>query len=210
MSQFTSWIPFVQVDVPGCPRALMLDAIRQAVIEFCQDSMFWRLRMDPMTTQANVNQYELDTPSYTTIVSVRSLVYDGRALEERNVDDMDNHDPSWRTKQGTPYAYAFLDPNTVILSTTPTDTGIEFNATIALKPTQDSVWCDDSIFEEYRDAITAGACARLMLSANKAWSNPQLAAVKQGIFTEYTVKAKDRALRGLGRRVRPRVKANYF
>lgn len=210
MTAFTDWVPFVQGELPNCPRALMIDAIRQSVIDFCQRTQFWRYRMDSMTTQANVAQYELDTPANCTMVSVRALSFDGRSLTERNIDDLDNDSPQWRARAGRPDHYVFLDPNTIILSAIPADSGLVMDATVTLKPTQDSAWCDDSLFAEYRDAIAAGAMARLMLTAGKPWSDPQLAQLKQQSFITSTESASDRALRGLGRRVRPRIKANYF
>ena len=32
---YTQWLPYVQVNVPDCPKALIVEAIRQKVIEFC-------------------------------------------------------------------------------------------------------------------------------------------------------------------------------
>ena len=37
---YTQWQPFVQVYVPDCPKALIIEAIRQACIEFCQESRY--------------------------------------------------------------------------------------------------------------------------------------------------------------------------
>ena len=47
---YTQWQPFVQVHVPDCPKALIIEAIRQACIEFCQYSRFWRKELDAFYT----------------------------------------------------------------------------------------------------------------------------------------------------------------
>ena len=43
---YTQWLPYVQVNVPDCPKALIVEAIRQKVIEFCQRSLFLRQELD--------------------------------------------------------------------------------------------------------------------------------------------------------------------
>jgi DMSO reductase anchor subunit len=51
----TDWLPYVQSEVHGCPRPMVFDAIRQALIIFCQKTRFWRFRCNNITTIIGVN-----------------------------------------------------------------------------------------------------------------------------------------------------------
>lgn len=209
MIPFTNWLPDVQAHVPGCPRMVVTDAIRQAVIRFCQESLFWRHRMEPMTTVLGVREYELDFPTGTRIVSVRALTLAGRPVAEMNADDLDHRRPSWRTQKGQAGEYVFYTPNIIQFSREPAAGG-QIAATLALKPSQTALRCDDLLFNEYRDAIAAGAISVLALMPGKPWTNPDVAAQKGAVFLTGIDDAKVRAIDGFGRRVRHRVKPNFF
>jgi hypothetical protein len=70
---YTQWQPFVQVYVPDCPKALIIEAIRQACIEFCQYSRYWRKELDGFYTVATDSEYELITPTDSTIADILVL-----------------------------------------------------------------------------------------------------------------------------------------
>jgi hypothetical protein len=67
---------------------------------------------------------------------------------------------------------------------------------VALKPTRTATQVDDLIFEEYAETIGNGAVARLCLSPKKPYTNPQIAAAKQALYTQGLNVARQRANRG--------------
>lgn len=209
MIPYENWINDIQPDVAGCPRIVIIDAVRQTVIRFCQETMLWRYDMEPLITQIGVRDYELDFPLETRVVSVRAMSWKGRKLDEKSADVLDAEDPRWRTRQGQPDAYVFADPNTILLSHEPIAQE-ELSATLVLKPTQSSQRCGDIIWEEYRKEIAAGAISMLMLMPKKPWTDYELAAQKESVFLTATNKAKVRASSAFGRRVRRRVKPSLF
>lgn len=209
MIPYSDWLNDVQPDVPGCPRVVILDAVRQTAIRFCQDTMLWRYNMEPLITQVGVREYELDYPLETRVVSVRAMIWKGKKLDEKSADVLDSEDPAWRTRKGQPDGYVFDDPNTILLSHEP-QTEHELSATLVLKPSQTSQVCGDILFEEYRKEIAAGAISMLMLMPKKPWTDYELAAQKEAVFLTAINKAKVRASSAFGRRVRRRVKPSLF
>jgi len=209
MIPYSDWLNDVHPDVPGCPRVVAIDAIRQTVIRFCQESMLWRYNMEPLITQIGVREYELDYPLETRVVSVRAMSWNGKKLDEKSADALDAEDPTWRTRKGQPNAYVFDDPNTIRLSHEP-QSEYELAATLILKPTQASQTCGDILFEEYRKEIAAGAISMLMLMPKKPWTDYELATQKEAVFLTATSKAKVRASSAFGRRVRRRGTGSFF
>ena len=53
-------IPKVKREVPNCPRAVMLDEIRNTLIDFCINTDIYVQDLTPLLTVQNVNQYEAD------------------------------------------------------------------------------------------------------------------------------------------------------
>lgn len=209
--QMTDWLPYVQAEVHGCPRAMVFDAIRQALIQFCGQTMIWRYECPAINTIIGVNSYPLEIPSYAQCVSVRSLNYDNRRppLKEKTIEQLYRDDPTWTTTGGAARYYAFKSPNVVVLGRVP-DELVQIVAVVALKPKQAVIEVDELLFEDYRDAIASGAIARLMLQAGKAWSNPQLGALHEGKYQDAADKALSRANHGYGTRQAARVKPQYL
>lgn len=209
--QFTDWLPYVQAEVDGCPRAMIMDAIRQTVIAFCGRSRIWRLQCNPLTTQVGVNTYSLEIPSYAQCVSVRSVIYNDwkPVLEERTTEQLDAAYVEWRTTSGKPKYYVFQSPNIITFDKVP-DAEVGVQVLVALKPRQNALEVDEMIFEEYRDQIASGAISRLMLMVDKPWSNAQIGVMHAGRFEDSVNVALSRANHGFGTRHAARVKPQYL
>ncbi len=90
---YTQWLPYVQVNVPDCPKALIVEAIRQKVIEFCQRSLFSRQELDSFYTVANDKEYDIPTPVDTTIAQLLMLKVNKRELQPKTQDDLEENLP---------------------------------------------------------------------------------------------------------------------
>ena len=206
---YTQWLPYVQVNVPDCPKALIVEAIRQKVIEFCQKSLFVRQELDGFYTVADDNEYDLTSPVDTTIAQLLMLKVNKRELEPKTQDDMEEIYQEWRDQSGEPQYFFLKNTNTAIL--VPKPIGVyPVRILVALKPTQAAQGVDESIFEEYKDAIKHGALAYLMLMAEKTWSNPNMSAFYQSQFDAAITDSKMRAEKGYAMRKTFRTKAHYF
>jgi hypothetical protein len=206
---YTQWLPYVQVNVPDCPKALIVEAIRQKVIEFCQRSLFLRQELDGFYTVADDNEYDLSPPVDTNIAQLLMLKVNKRELEPKTQDDLEEIYQEWRDQSGEPSYFFLKNTNTAIL--VPRPIGVyPVRILVALKPTQAAQGVDESIFEEYKDAIKHGALAYLMLMAEKTWSNPNMSAFYQSQFESSIQESKMRAEKGYALRKTFRVKAHYI
>ena len=206
---YTQWLPYVQVNVPDCPKALIVEAIRQKVIEFCQRSLFLRQELDGFYTVANDNEYDLSPPVDNNIAQLLMLKVNKRELEPKTQDDMEEIYQEWRDQSGEPQYFFLKNTNTAIL--VPKPIGVyPVRILVALKPTQAAQGVDEIIFEEYKDAIKHGALAYLMLMAEKTWSNPNMSAFYQSQFDAAITDSKMRAEKGYAMRKTFRTKAHYF
>jgi len=206
---YTQWLPYVQVNVPDCPKALIVEAIRQKVIEFCQRSLFLRQELDGFYTVADDNEYDLSPPVDNNIAQLLMLKVNKRELEPKTQDDMEEIYQEWRDQSGEPQYFFLKNTNTAIL--VPKPIGVyPVRILVALKPTQSAQGVDELIFEEYKDAIKHGALAYLMLMAEKSWSNPNMSAFYQSQFDTSVIEAKLRAEKGYAHRKTFRSKPKYI
>ena len=206
---YSQWLPYVQVNVPDCPKALIVEAIRQKVIEFCQRSLFLRQELDGFYTVADDNEYDLSPPVDNNIAQLLMLKVNKRELEPKTQDDLEEIYQEWRDQSGEPKYFFLKNTYTAIL--VPKPMGVyPVRILVALKPTQAAQGVDESIFEEYKDAIKHGALAYLMLMAEKTWSNPNMSAFYQSEFDTSVIEAKLRAEKGYAHRKTFRTKAYYF
>ena len=206
---YTQWLPYVQVNVPDCPKALIVEAIRQKVIEFCQRSLFLRQELDSFYTVADDNEYELSPPVDTTIAQLLMLKVNKRELQPKTQDDLEEIYQEWRDQSGEPQYFFLKNTYTAIL--VPKPIGVyPVRILVALKPTQAAQGVDEIIFEEYKDAIKHGALSYLMLMAEKTWSNPNMSAFYQSQFDVAIQESKMRAEKGYALRKTFRVKAHYI
>ena len=206
---YSQWLPYVQVNVPDCPKALIVEAIRQKVIEFCQKSLFLRQELDGFYTVADDNEYDLSPPIDNNIAQLLMLKVNKRELEPKTQDDMEEIYQEWRDQSGEPQYFFLKNTYTAILVPKPISI-YPVRILVALKPTQAAQGVDEIIFEEYKDAIKHGALAYLMLMAEKTWSNPNMSAFYQSQFDAAIQESKMRAEQGYAHRKTFRTKAHYF
>lgn len=206
---YSQWLPVIQVSVPDCPELLILEAIRQKVIEFCSKSRFWRKELDGFNTVATDSEYEIITPVDSTIADILKIKVNKELLEPKTQDDLESLYQEWRDVVGSPKYFFLRDTSSVVFSPIP-DAVYTVRLLVALKPTQAAQGVDEIIFEEYKDAIKHGALAYLMQMPEKSWFSPDMSVFYGTLFEASIVSAKLRAEQGYNLRKTFRVKPNYF
>jgi hypothetical protein len=170
-----SWSDFYDLamqDVPGCPLAAMDVALRQAAIFFCERSLAWKYRHPDIPVIPNTASYAFAPPTEAVVHAIVHAELDGRNMNFPGAE-ADKRIANWGDQTGTP-VFILGSPASSILAPVPNASGV-LTMTVALKPSSNAGGIDDSIFDEYRDAIIHGALARLMLSPKKPYTNMQLA-----------------------------------
>lgn len=206
---YSQWLSVILVDVPECPKALAIEAVRQKTIEFCAKSRFWRKELDGFYTIATNSEYEVTTPTDSTVADILKIKVNKQPLEPKTQDDLESMYSEWREVNGCPQ-YFFLRDTSIIVFVPIPDTAYPVRLLVSLKPTQAAQGVDQIIFEEYKDAIKHGALAYLMQMAEKSWSNPNLSVFHDAKFNDAINRAKSRADHGYNLRKRFRTKPVYF
>lgn len=193
---YESLLPEIIPMVPGCPDTLIENNIRAAVIEFCEKSEVYQQELDPVTTVANIYEYDLEPPSQTLVHKIVWVSYDGEEIEPVTTALLEQREPKWRDSNyyGTPNYFVKQTQSTFWLVPVPNETKVSSTIVRAvLKPTYASTAADDEIMTDYRDAIINGTLFRLLRMPSKDWTDYAGAQVYASLFAEGIVNAERRA-----------------
>ena len=169
-----SIIEYVMPEVVGCPRDLIIREIKEAAISFCEATGLWRYDLYPLNILPGVSVYEIDIPSESKIVDIRSLNIGGRPIDPQTAEWLDKNSDRWRTQEGSANYYVVESPGEIRLSLVPMAEADEImTGVVTLKPKRVDPKIPQFIIDDWMNTIAAGAKSRLMLIPNKKWSNPQ-------------------------------------
>lgn len=174
-TQYSELFPYVLTEIIGCSSIQADIQIRAAVIEFCRRAKVWSYRDDPMTTSPQVGEYDVDTPSDTSLVEIKGMYINGEPLTPAQGE----YDPP--ASPGVPQKYRQLTPETCTLWPVP-DGHYDVTFELTLAPSLASTGFPTWIAERYHSAIVCSAKARLMLMPGNSWSNPQQAAIYASMY----------------------------
>lgn len=213
MALIDDFLPEVSPEVPGCPLPSITIAIRNSLIEFCKDSLYWAVDLDPINIEAGVHTYDLDSPETdSNIAGVLVASHDGVPLDQVSEDLLDLNWPQylnlyknvlrygisdpWRTVTSTkPCLYLLPNPRQIRLVGIPETSlanGLTIKAGIKPDPTAEEV--GDIIYEDYHEAIAHGALYRLLMQNGKKWTDKKSAADYKMLFEDAIAEAKGKRL----------------
>jgi len=202
------FLPEVMPYVHDTPEFVMINAIRNAAIEFCDKSLYWQYEHAPITASPDVGTYAFSLPDQTTPARVMSAWYQNLPMVSKNEDELYRIFPmDWRTMVGRPQFYMQNVPGEIIIAPKPQILATDgLMIIMALKPTRDSTTIDSNIYERWAEHIAFGARARLYDTPNQPYADPQQAIKYRAWFTAAIGEAKVDRNRGLNRasvKVRP-------
>lgn len=172
---FSKFYPEVNPSVLGCPEPLMLNAVRNACIEFCSDTLYWQEILDPADITAADLPYDIDCPSGTNVAQIMSMSINGAAITPKSADWLDANYPGWATSVAdSPSYYYQPDPNTFVLVPAPKTT-VTVVMRVAYMPARGAVSVAATLHQYYLEGIAAGAMSRLMGVPGQPWSNATMA-----------------------------------
>lgn len=203
MSAYEDFFPYVLTEVAGAPEPVVVMAIRNACIEFCEKSLVLTRDHDPVTLVPGKVDYDLEPPGGYLVVKVMRAWLDTRELNPAAPDFVS--DPavynrlfsSYQSAPSTPQVYLQKEERSITVWPVPDQrfrNGLTMR--VALKPTRASTQIEDVVFEDYAEAIGHGAVYRLMSSVGKPYSNIEMAAVHKALFDQGINVARHRALHG--------------
>lgn len=202
-TRYENFLPEVLPYARDCPEVVAINAVRNACIDFCDQSLWLLYHHDPIDVVAGESTYELDLPDGTTTARILDAWYDSTPLAPIGEDDLKSMFYSdWRDALGEPRFYTHLDPSELVLAPIPQEDADEALAMIvALRPTRDSVEVDDTLYERWAEWIGWGARARLHDIPAQPFTDPAMAMKARQMFQHGIGLAKIERNRGLTRHV---------
>lgn len=175
MTDLTDFLSKVLPYAPGCPEPVALEHIRNAAIEFCEETRLWRFD-DSFDTGDDPNI--VCVPQGATIHEIERCDFNGRKLEPRGLDWLDEHMPDWRSDErmteGAPLYFTQVCPDTIRVA--PHAQG-RVKVWLRLKPSEDADQLPDFLAAQHKSVIGWGALANILLLPGQPFSSLDAAAL---------------------------------
>jgi len=178
-SSYDDFFPEVIPYVRDCAEIVARNAIRNACIEFCEKSTYWRQIIDPITIVADQAEYDLDIELGTGVSQILTARLGSRDLPVMTAESLtETLGPDWRDQTGYPMAVISEEYNIIRVVPVPeTATDEDLCLTVALRPLRSSTKVSKDVYERYSEIIGFGARARLHDTPQQGYSD-QEAAIK--------------------------------
>lgn len=199
---FSEFLPEVMLYVPDCPQIVIINAIRNAAIEFCERSHIWQEDLSGIDVVADQGTYTVTLPVGSTLVGISTVWFDGRLLIPCGADQLTRlyRLTDWRDLKGAPAYYTRLLSSEIRLVPAPPNSEVGvLGIRAVLAPTRAAAGIETEIYDDYLEAIAAGARARLHGMVGQPFYDPNLAMMCRRDFLNGVGEAKIKANRGLTR-----------
>jgi len=171
-----SYEAFLPNILPYAPNVLddqAVEAVRNACIDFCRETLFLQCDLDPITVMAGANTYCIDVPRYNTLGQVMGIYYLSRRLERKSQYELEKmFSMNWQSLLGTPQAFTQLNPNDITLALSPAETVQNaITGRYSYLPLRDSTVVDSQLYEQYVIEISSGALGTLLATPNQSYTD---------------------------------------
>jgi hypothetical protein len=197
------FLPEVLPYVQDVPETVAVQAIRNACIQFCEETHYLQEELDPITGQENVGEYDLDAnDSNYKVVEIMQAYYGDQYLIPKAQEELNQiyRTSNWMDLKGNPYYYFRPSASVVRLVTKPIITEQnKLKVKAAIAPKRSSTTVDEEMFERFLEYIAHGARARLYNTPNQPYYDPKTAMEYTKRFNDNMAEVRTRVYKGLTR-----------
>lgn len=197
------FLPEVMPYVHDVPEIVAVQAIRNACIQFCEETHYLQESLDPMTGQENVGDYDLcANDSNYKVVEIMQAWYGDQLLIPKAQEELNQiyRTSNWEDLKGNPYYYFRPRASVMRLVTKPIITEAnKLKVKAAVAPKRSSTTVDEEIFERFLEYIAHGARARLYNTPNQPYYDPKTAMEYTKRFNDEMAEVRTRVYKGLTR-----------
>lgn len=209
---FTAYLSEVMPFVADCPKVIVVNAIRNAAIEFCERTLIWQTNLAAMNVAAGTGEYTVATPTDTVLVEIMHCWYDNTLLIPKDHDGLTRifRLSDWRTAPGHPRY--FTRTSSAVMQLVPVPDISEAGAVkmrVALAPTRTATGADSELYNEYLMVIAAGAKAYLYGMHGQVFYDPAMALQLRREFMVGVANARIKVNKGQTRSA-PRIEFQHF
>ena len=204
---YQSFLPEVMPHVQGAPEPQVVNAVRDAAVEFCERSWVWIADTAPIGVTAGTADYAIVSPDSNAAIAEYLYGYwNNKQVDPIARDVLDKEHCGWKTRTGTtPMKFMARDAMTGVtlipipsLTVAPGPTTLYF--TVALKPLRSQAsGVPDWLYEKYLEDIGHGAISRMQMITGQRWSNANAALAHKKLFDDAIGKARSKAAKSFTR-----------
>lgn len=199
--QPSAFLSRVLTDVPGCPDVLALQAIVDAAVELFDETGIWSVVGEPALMSSLLDLYEPDSISGARVDRIKAVWCGKRQLVHKINSALYDALPDWQTARAPEPSY-YNSPDGSSVRVYPMPFNVAPGTTLTIEaiyvPKDDLSSSQPTIPDrfglQYRDAIVAGAKARLMLTPDRKWTNERLSGFHRSKFEEALSEVRIRAI----------------
>jgi len=199
---YSAFLPDVLPYVRDCPEFVAINAIRNACIEFCEASLWWRQTLDPITLVAGQGTYDVDLDIGVGIAAILSAHLGRHPLQVQAEEYLvQTVGPDWRERRG-PVQFVTQDGDFDVIRLVSVPDYVpdeQLTVHVALRPIKSSVRVPKELYERWGETIGFGARARLHDTPGQPYSNAEAAREYRKWFQSGYGNAAIQANRGRGR-----------
>lgn len=175
---YSDLVKYVLPIATGLPNPVAITFLRESAVEFFSKSLCYRYQQPTLAVTEGVHDYPFDLPSQTEITQLIVVSYDGVELQPITQESLLKMFTKWPEEPSdTPRYFMLLNKETLQLAPTPSEDKLAaLRVFAALRPTESSTGVDETILDEFREAIVDGALRRALAVPGKHWTNNELAA----------------------------------
>jgi hypothetical protein len=189
---------------PRVPTALDFvidDAVLDAAIDFCEQTLVVKGTLDQFNTEAGVREYDIDASgSQQNVCKVMRVWVQQREIEPLAEDDVSafayvDGITGATTPSSIPSAFTEVSPSVVALMPVP-DAAYPVTIRAAMKPKRSATQIEDVLYENWAEEIVHGALFRLFSMAGMPWQSDGMATTHLALYKVGINKALLEATRG--------------
>ena len=206
----TKWKPLIVPQVPEGSWPMMEWAVREAAIEFCEETHLWTYDLTRIDVEEDTQDYTLTVPSsqYAELEIIDSVKYKQNGqdddqfvtLDPLSVNQADLEDSgSWIFLTSPTPSHFWVDNEDQELHlwripTVDSDEGLLVKT--VLKPNDSCATLPDFLYNEHRRCIANGALSKLFGMKAMPWYDPVLSTEKMQLFNDGYNQAKWKKING--------------
>jgi hypothetical protein len=204
ITDYEMFLPEVMPWARACAEMVAIQAIRNAAIEFCSRTNWWKYEPAPIFFVPDQTDYDVAIPDGTHLVLLLQAYNDRRRIYIRTSDQLaHSHVLDWRTIDAS-QASTITQLNATQIRILPVPNADTLQETglsllVALAPSRTSTGVLTEIYEHYAETIAQGALARLYSQMETPYSSPQAMTVARQMFNAGVDDARAEANRAYGR-----------
>lgn len=185
MKAWSTWLPDLMPQLPGCPIPLVEHKLRRVCQEFFSRTRAWQVVQDPLPVMSGIADVELaPDDARQGLVRVERAWLDGQRLTVTSAAELDNaYADDWLMHAGTPDRLVQITPGAAILYPAPVADALQgLKLRLSVMPSETATGIADDLFIAYKAPLASGALSHLMLQEDQPWSSPNLGAYHAGVF----------------------------